>query len=121
VTTFYEVLENYRNLALDEHDKGMRFENFVQRFMTVDPVFSSRFDNVIHFRDWDGREDLRDRGIDLIGFEKITGELCAIQCKFYGQDERIDLPTISTFFAELGKKDFSYGDPSHSSPQHKET
>lgn len=107
--SFYDVLDRLRAAALDEHDKGKRFENLVRRFMMTEPTFVQRFEKVIAFTDWDGRDDARDRGVDLIGYERVSGELCAIQCKFYGEDEYIDQKTISTFFTELGKKDFSSG------------
>lgn len=109
VTSFYDILDGLRASALDEHDKGKRFENLVRRFMMTEPAFVQRFEKVVAFSEWPGREDTRDRGIDLIGYERVTGELCAIQCKFYGEDEYIDQKTISTFFTELGKKDFSSG------------
>lgn len=109
MTSFYDVLDAMRDVALDEHDKGTRFERLVCRFMQTEPAFQQRFEKVIPFSEWDGREDLRDRGIDLIGYERVTGELCAIQCKFYGEDEYIDQATIASFFIELGKKEFSSG------------
>ena len=109
VTSFYDVLDGLRAAAIDEHDKGKRFENLVRRFMQTEPTFVQRFEKVIAFSDWDGREDLRDRGIDLIGYERVTGELCAIQCKFYDEDDYIDQATIASFFVELGKKDFASG------------
>lgn len=109
MTSFYDVLDGLRAAALDEHDKGKRFENLVRRFMMTEPTFVQRFEKVIAFSDWDGREDLRDRGIDLIGYERVTGELCAIQCKFYDEDDYIDQATIASFFVEIGKKDFTSG------------
>ena len=109
MVTFYDVLDGLRAAAIDEHDKGKRFENLVRRFMQTEPTFVQRFEKVIAFSDWDGREDLRDRGVDLIGYERVTGELCAIQCKFYDEDDYIDQATIASFFVELGKKDFSSG------------
>jgi len=109
MTSFYDVLDGLRAVALDEHDKGMRFENLVRRFMMTEPAFVQRFERVIPFAEWPGREDSRDRGVDLIGIERVTGELCAIQCKFYGEDDYIDQATIASFFVELGKKDFSSG------------
>ena len=109
MTSFYDVLDGLRAAAIDEHDKGKRFENLVRRFMQTEPTFVQRFEKVIAFSDWDGREDLRDRGIDLIGYERVTGELCAIQCKFYDEDDYIDQATIASFFVELGKKDFASG------------
>jgi predicted helicase len=109
LTTFYDVLERLRGEAIDEHDKGKHFENLVRRFLMTEPAFVDRFERVIPFSEWDGRANTKDVGIDLLGYDRVTGELCAIQCKFYGEEDYIDLKTISTFFAELGKKDFSSG------------
>ena len=109
MSTFYEILESYRKFAIDEHDKGKRFESLVRRFMMVEPTFVARFEQVIPFSEWEGRSDSRDVGVDLIGFERVTGELCAIQCKFYGENQYIDLDTIGTYFTALGKKEFASG------------
>jgi predicted helicase len=109
LTSFYDVLDHLRRSALDEHDKGKRFENLVRRFLTTAPTFAQQFEKVIPFVEWEGREDDKDRGVDLVGFERVTGDLCAIQCKFYGEDDYIDLATISTFFTALGKSAFASG------------
>ena len=82
MTTFYDVLERLRDLAIDEHDKGKRFESLVRRFMMAEPTFVQRFEQVIPFVEWEGRASDKDLGIDLVGIERVTGALCAIQCKF---------------------------------------
>ena len=106
---FNDILDELRSAALDEHDKGVRFENLVRRFMETDPLFTHRFERVIPFAEWEGRDDQRDRGIDLIAFERETKDVCAIQCKFYGENDYIDQATIASFFVELGKKDVASG------------
>ncbi len=109
MTSFYDILDRLRDLAIDEHDKGKRFENLVRRFMMTEPTFVQRFAKVVPFVEWEGRDDDKDRGIDLVAFERVTGALCAIQCKFYGEDDYIDLATIGTFFTALGKSAFASG------------
>jgi len=49
----------------------------------------------------------RDTGIDAVA--KIRGEdsYCAIQCKFYSENHRIQKSDIDSFFTASGKKHFS--------------
>ena len=109
MTDFYDILGDIRSSALDEHAKGKKFETLTRKFMMADPVFSARFERVMRYTDWEGRPNDQDVGIDLIGVERDSGELCAIQCKCYEDDAYINLSDIATFFTALGKQAFDSG------------
>lgn len=109
MTTIYEVLDRLRSLAIDEHDKGKRFERLIQTWLLEDPQMSSIFESVVPWNEWPARASDQDVGIDLVGTERDTGNLWAIQCKFYNEDTHISKEAIGTFFSELGKDAFSKG------------
>ena len=66
-----------------QRGKGTAFERLVRQFLLTDPRYAERFDEVWMWSDWPERGTRPDRGIDLVARERETGELCAVQCKFY--------------------------------------
>ena len=70
---------------------------------------SSIFEAVVPSVSGLGAETDQDVGIDLVGTERDTGNLWAIQCKFYDEDAYISKEAVGTFFSELGKEAFSKG------------
>ena len=109
MTTVFDVLDELRAEATDEHAKGISFERLTLEYLKVDATWSQVFEDVVRYSDWPNRPSDRDVGVDLVGIEKDTGNLWAIQCKFYADDTPIDKKLLGTFFAELGKTSYSAG------------
>ena len=105
----FEVLERLREASIDEYDKGKRFERLIKAYLLTDPGWASVFEDVLLWTEWEDRPSDQDVGVDLIGVEADTGNLWAIQCKFYEEDHYIDKKLLGTYFAELGKEAFSAG------------
>ena len=60
--TIHEVLGELRASALDERDKGDKFERLVQSFLRTDPEWTAKFDDVwtwTRATDQDGKAVLR--------------------------------------------------------------
>ncbi len=84
MTTFRQLLEFFEQSAKTQAAKGKRFEDFCEAFLQIDPLWSERFDAVWAWQDWPDRpEGLPDTGVDLVARERGTGDIVAIQCKFY--------------------------------------
>src|SRR5690625_5457700 len=77
-----EVLEAFREFP-DTTTRGTAFEDLMVRYLELDQMYAQRFDAVWRWPDWPGRDGRRDDGIDLVARERDTGDLTAIQCKFY--------------------------------------
>lgn len=109
--SIHEVLQDLRDVSLDERDKGTHFESLTKRWLEISPEYSDIFDKVWTYSDWAAENDLprTDVGIDLVAREGQTGELCAIQCKFYDPGTSIEKKHIDSFFTALSKKHFSSG------------
>lgn len=66
--TFKQLLEHYRKEALNERDKGDRFERLMQAYLQTDPQFANHLKHVWLWSEFPGKVDLggQDTGIDLV-------------------------------------------------------
>jgi predicted helicase len=97
--TIYEVLEDLRSAALDERDKGDKFERLVRTYLLNDPEWSARFSDVWLWSEWPGREGRPDTGIDLVAANRDDNLYAAIQCKFYRPGSSVAKSEIDSFLS----------------------
>jgi predicted helicase len=109
VTTFRQLLDQFDRSAATLPAKGRRFERFCREYFRSDPLWSDRFDEVWEWSDWPGRDNAPDTGVDLVARERGTGDLVAIQCKFYSPTASLDWRQVSTFAGMMGYPDFASG------------
>ena len=103
-----EILDGLYFEAKTQRGKGTSFERLVRQFLLTDPRYAERFDEVWMWCDWPGRGTRPDHGIDLVAHERETGELCAVQCKFYDpQTGVITKNDVDSFLAESGTGEFT--------------
>jgi predicted helicase len=105
--TIYEVLDDLRRSSTDEREKGDRFERLMAAYLRTDPMYAAKFSDVWLWSDWPDRRGKPDTGIDLVARERETGDLCAIQCKFYSPDHTLQKEHIDPFFTASGKAGFT--------------
>lgn len=103
-----ELLASYRNSAKTEREKGTYFELLIKDFLISDPTYSPNFSEVWTYAEWAALKELdsRDAGIDLVAKLRDEDGFCAIQCKFYDENHKIQKSDIDSFFAASGKKHF---------------
>ncbi|MCR8669582.1 type ISP restriction/modification enzyme [Agrococcus sp. HG114] len=101
--SIYDVLDEYRALALDKRNQGDLFEYLIQSFLRTAPLYQQRFSDVWLWRDYPGRNGRADTGIDLVAKDRETGDLTAIQCKFYDAGHVISKAEVDGFLAASGK------------------
>ena len=82
MATVHEVIDALRQ-APTNSERGTKFEQLMVRYFELDPMLSQQYDQVWRWIDWPDRNGKADTGIDLVARERDTGELTAIQCKFY--------------------------------------
>ncbi|WP_024366823.1 DEAD/DEAH box helicase [Arthrobacter sp. TB 26] len=107
--TFEQLLDRLYFSAKNERDKGTKFERLFKRYLQLEPKYSDQFSDVWLWDEWPDRKGQVDTGIDLVAKDRYTGELTAIQCKFYDPQRTLDKKQIDSFFTAAGKVDFSYG------------
>jgi predicted helicase len=101
-----DVLAKLRASATDTRDQGDKFERMMVRFFKTDIQWTQRFDDVWLWMDWPDRPQHGDHGIDLVARDRETGDLTAIQCKFYDPAATIRKDDIDSFLSESGKHPF---------------
>ncbi len=107
--TFGHVFDEMYFSAQNERDKGTKFERFLKRYFEIEPKFADQFSKVWLWQEWPGRNKKPDTGIDLVAEDRYTGELVAIQAKFFDPQKRLEKGAIDSFFTELGKDPFTQG------------
>jgi predicted helicase len=105
--TIHEILDELRASALDERDKGEKFERLMQGYFRTDPEWALQFSDVWMWSEWPDRGGKPDTGIDLVAKSRDTNELTAIQCKFYAAHHTVQKADIDSFFTASGKIGFS--------------
>ncbi|MER2514542.1 MAG: DEAD/DEAH box helicase family protein [Nitrosomonas ureae] len=104
-----ELLASYRSASRTEREKGTYFELLIRDFLKNDPTYSPQFSEVWTYKDWAESQDIdsRDIGIDLVAGLSEQEGFCAIQCKFYADNYRIQKSDLDSFFTASGKKGFT--------------
>lgn len=103
------VLDGFREAAQTEYEAGAYFEELIAKFLTTEARYRDLYARVMPYGAWAmarGRDN-RDTGIDLVA-ETHTGEIHAIQCKFYARDYRVQKADIDSFFTASGQKPFTH-------------
>lgn len=106
IRTIEDVLDGLLNASTDTRDQGDRFERLMVQFFRTDTEWAARFDEVWQWMEWPDRPRHADTGIDLVARERETGDLVAIQCKFYDPATTIYKQHIDSFLAESGKEPY---------------
>ena len=109
-----DLLKTFRDTARSQREKGTYFEQLVKVYLKNEPFYADLFAGKVWLweewrREWmkNGHRDPgADAGIDLVA-QTTSGELHAIQAKFYDEDARLTLDDLSTFFTASGKSHFA--------------
>ncbi|TCL85302.1 putative helicase [Curtobacterium sp. PhB142] len=105
--SIHDLLDVYATIAPDKRTKGRLFERLTRAYLTTDPKWTARFDEVWLWQDWPDRNGKTDTGIDLVARERHGGGLCAIQCKFHDAGNTVQKGDLDSFFTASGKAAFS--------------
>ena len=102
-------LEEIRDNAQNQTEKGKVFENIVKTYLENDKTQTQEYDKVWHYKEWAKDRDLpqRDTGIDLVAQRSDGTGYCAIQCKFYAENNRLTQETFDSFVANASAPHFT--------------
>lgn len=114
MTTLAVLLQTFRNESASEREKGNYFERLVKAYLLGEPFYADLYGNRVWlWEEWRKEAAARglgnvgaDAGVDLVA-ETATGELHAIQAKFYAEDSSLKLDDFATFFTGSSKAQFS--------------
>lgn len=102
MTTIHDILAQFREAARSNRDLGDKFERLIATYLVTDPIYADQFDQVWLWSEWPLRWG-QDTGIDLVARERLTGNYCAVQCKFYDPSHTLQKADIDSFFTASGK------------------
>ena len=106
--TFDNLVHQINELAETQRDRGTYFEYLARAYFKNEPTYQNEFKNVWMLADIPEEFGIPkvDLGVDLVA-EMYTGELVAIQAKFY--NHTIQKSNIDSFLGELGKDYYESG------------
>ncbi|WP_255485880.1 type ISP restriction/modification enzyme [Sporosarcina sp. BP05] len=109
--SFISLLEEIDKEERTQRDRGTLFELLVIPFFRKEPAYARLFDIVWTLSDVPDEYNIpkKDTGVDLVARERETGDLVAIQCKFYSKETKIYKDDIDSFLNEVGKSYYSKG------------
>jgi predicted helicase len=117
MNALHNLLHTFRKTAVTEREKGTYFERLVKAYLLNEPYYRDLYaGRVWLWEEWRKEAAKRglgdvgsDAGIDLVAETADTNELHAIQAKFYDEDARLTLDSLSTFLTAAGKKHYAHG------------
>lgn len=108
IASIHDVLDQYRKVAFDEYDKGAHFERLMQAFLRTEPQYAELYDEVWRWSEYPKRGTRPDTGVDLVARSRDTGELTAIQCKFFAPSTTVTKAMLDSFLSASGKMTVDY-------------
>lgn len=109
MATFNELITQINNHIDDQRDRGTAFEKMVLAYLKNEPTYHNKFSDVWMLKDVPNQYGIpkKDTGVDLVARDRITGELTAIQAKFYRG--KVSKDAINSFVAEFSKNYYAAG------------
>lgn len=107
ISLVQEIDTEYRT----QRDRGTLFELLVKTYLENEPTYQRLFENVWMLSEVPEEYTIPkvDTGVDLVARKAKTGELVAIQAKYYDKDTTIQKSHIDSFLNEVGKKYYAEG------------
>ncbi|WP_061961097.1 DEAD/DEAH box helicase [Demequina flava] len=106
-STVEDLLDKFLFESQSTAEQGSKFERLIKAFLLNDVEWSARFDAVWEWMEWPGRDGKRDTGIDLVARYRESGDLVAVQCKFYDPETLLQKQHIDSFLSDSGKDPFA--------------
>lgn len=109
MATFNELITQINSHIDDQRDRGTAFEEMVLAYLKNEPTYHNKFSDIWMLKDVPDQYGIpkKDTGVDLVACDRITGELTAIQAKFY--QGKVGKDTINSFIAEFSKNYYAAG------------
>ncbi|WP_264467606.1 DEAD/DEAH box helicase family protein [Caldibacillus thermoamylovorans] len=110
-SAFDKIIESLEKEDMAQRDRGTMFELLIKAYLQKEPMYANLFDEVWILSEVPEEYGIpkKDTGVDLVARNRETGELIAIQCKYYSKDTTIQKSHIDSFLNEVGKSYYSAG------------
>ncbi|MGH0689591.1 DEAD/DEAH box helicase [Bacillus pacificus] len=109
--SFDKIIHDLEREDMVQRDRGTLFELLVTAYLKNEPMYARLFDEVWMLGEVPEQYGIpkKDTGVDLVARNRETGELIAIQCKYYSKDTTIQKSHIDSFLNEVGKSYYTEG------------
>jgi predicted helicase len=109
--SFDKIIRDLERGDMVQRDRGTLFELLVTSYLKYEPMYARLFDEVWMLGSVPEEYGIpkKDTGVDLVARNRETGELVAIQCKYYSKDTTIQKSHIDSFLNEVGKSYYVEG------------
>ncbi|MGG3752844.1 DEAD/DEAH box helicase [Heyndrickxia coagulans] len=106
-----DIISNLEREDMAQRDRGTLFELLVTAYLKKEPMYARLFDEVWMLSDVPEEYGIpkKDTGVDLVARKRETGELVAVQCKYYSKNMTIQKLHIDSFLNEVGKSYYAEG------------
>lgn len=109
--SFDKIIASFERENMTQRDRGTLFELLVTAYLKKEPMYARLFDQVWMLSEVPAEYGIpkKDTGVDLVARNRETGNLVAIQCKYYSKKTTIQKSQIDSFLNEVGKSYYSEG------------
>ena len=109
MATFQQLIDQVRNNLTVKRNQGTAFELIVKAYLKNEPAYKQKYDEVWMLSEVPEEYGIshKDTGVDLVARDRKTGELTAIQAKFY--QGKVDKNSINSFVSECSKNYYADG------------
>lgn len=101
--SFDNLLCELKSLSQNKSQQGAFFELLMKKYFMTSPLYSEMFEIVWMWPEFPYNGGKHDTGIDIVAKKKNCDEYCAIQCKFYSEDNTVAKSDVDTFISASGK------------------
>ena len=99
---FEQLMIDLRSSSQSKSDQGSKFEILMQTYFLTSSLYSEIYEKVWLWHEFP-YSDTHDVGIDLVAKLRDKDEFCAIQCKFYDENNSVSKDDVDTFLSASGK------------------
>jgi Predicted helicase len=109
LATFDGLIKQINDNVENQRDRGTAFEKLVVAYLKNEPTYKNLYSDVWMLNEVPEKYHIpkNDTGVDIVARSKSTGELAAVQAKFY--KNKVSKKNIDSFIAESGKAYYSSG------------
>ncbi|URZ01253.1 restriction endonuclease [Clostridium felsineum] len=109
MTTFDNLIKQINDNIDVQRDRGTAFEKIVVAYFKNEPIYKHTYSDVWMLNEVPEEYHIskKDTGVDIVAKKRVTGELTAIQAKFY--KDKVSKKDIDSFIAETGKEYYTNG------------
>lgn len=109
--SFISLIKEVDTETRVNRDRGTLFELLTKTYLENEPIYARLFEKVWMLNEVPPEYGIpkNDTGVDLVAKKMKTGELVAIQCKYYSKNTTIRKEHIDSFLNEVGKSYYDEG------------